>query len=252
MKYLLLLLVAGSVQAENLPIVRGGTVEDGGNSVFCRHEDMVGGDGPAIPPQKPGLGSYYALDYARAIVNGRKPEDFAMERDWTSHSQRIERILRDVSPSLQATFRAFVESTEQIGISGNPRKLKRVWVKARQFQIVENNVGYAPRSCMAVLQDSEDLHLGGAIVSFRGYMRTVTRRKTGDYVEYRYMPNELKLLTENSPLQYSMLLVHEWLWDHTRKLDVNQRVNEFLHTKAVDSMSNAEVRRELRRLGLRL
>jgi hypothetical protein len=249
-----------NVWAQNggLNISFGGTVENGGNSVFCAKHDM-GEDGVGIQP--PGLpvnsyGSYYVLDYARAIKKGWKPSDFAKVASWIEAHERVERILRDVSPRLQSTFEDFVDSTKQLEfpLEGAPKSFRRKWVEidSSSYEIVDVKRGYAPPSCIiTVIQESIDPNLKGSILTFRGYLRTVTRKQMGNTVEYSYLRGMLKHWEQESPLQYSMLLIHEWLWDHTKKLEVNQSVNAFLHSKEVERMSSREIRTRLRRLGLK-
>ena len=250
----LLLATTSFAQAEEYRVFRGGTVEDGGNAVFCSSEaGLDDNDLPGINPPSV-LGKYYALDYARSIRRGRRPEEFRRSADWAEARDRLARILRDLSPRLDASFREFSESVEQLRLPGNraAAHLRRRWVKERSFQIVQYVENYASERCLARIDEMPGVDIKGAIISVRGYLRTVTRRQRGKRVKYVYNAPLLDRLEENSALQYSMLLTHEWLWDHTRSLVVNQRVNEFLHLKETETLAPEEILRRLKLLGLRL
>ncbi|MGZ3652452.1 MAG: hypothetical protein ACXVB9_12310 [Bdellovibrionota bacterium] len=255
MKFLIpLFLFPILAQSEGLTIIRGGTVENGGNTAYCFRTDM--GD---APPQGPGINpppgvfgqDYYVLDYAHAMQSGYSKRDFANIRDWTDSRQRMENILREVSPRLLSTYQAFADSTDQLLPGGISRSLHRSWVETHTYQVIEDRPGFAPPSCLGVLQYSIAPEVQNAILTFRGYLRTVTRKQRGHKVEYVYNGSMLKYLETRSPLQYSILLTHEWLWDHTKKLDVNQRANIFLHSEAVETMTGRQIRAHLRELGLK-
>jgi hypothetical protein len=53
-----------------------------------------------------------------------------------------------------------------------------------------------------------------------------------------------------SPLQYSFLIFHEWLWDHTHSPYANRWINRLFHDERIESMTPAEVRAYLAGYGV--
>ncbi len=87
-------------------------------------------------------------------------------------------------------------------------------------------------------------------VHVMGYERVIRRAREDFGITYRYYPRAIAKLRETSELQYSFILTHEWLWDLTRDIEVNRAVNRFLHSREIERMRPAQIRRQLRRLGL--
>ena len=76
-----------------------------------------------------------------------------------------------------------------------------------------------------------------------------TGRPPGDLV-YRFVPAVLDELESKAPMQLSFLLVHEWLWDVSKNVDRNRRINRFLHSEALEHLSAEAVQAQLAGLGL--
>ena len=241
-----------SSPASELKEELGGTVENGGNSAYCDPWQLFGrGQHVYLPPNNgPAV---YMLDYAHAIAEGAELADFDwMPRGgWPAERDRLERTLDGASPVLAEGFREFAVSTEQIHPSAAVPEARRRWIPYSEPDIVELIPGYAPPSCQALLYETQNLHLGGAAIGFHGYNRAVTRRERNGSIRYVFQPELLSYMESTAPLQYSMLLTHEWLWDFTRSGRVNFAANVFLHSRELRHLRPEEVAAKLRALGLK-
>ncbi len=81
-------------------------------------------------------------------------------------------------------------------------------------------------------------------------MQTVIRTERLDATIYEFDPKILSEFIEFAPLQYSFLLVHEWLWDLTQDVQIIRDINRFLHSEAAQKMSENQFRLSVLRLGL--
>ena len=222
-----------------ISLAEGGTVENGGNVIFCREAASFD---VQLPPIRPEPGKFYVLDYVHALGTGYSPDSFVAIANWEQSRQRLHRLLKGVSLKLANSFEDFAESTNQI--EGNWGRMQswpeeREWVLTRGGHIRREhaNLWRVPKNCI----------FNG---KFLEYHRAVTRTSHRQKVIYRYSRKLLESINDNSPLQFSILMAHEWLWDHTRDLKVNRRVSVFLHSKEIDRMTDKEIWARLKRYGL--
>ncbi len=233
-----------SAQANGFSISRGGTVENGGNSIMCCPTGK-------LLPGEGCMAEIDALDYVRALATGYRPDDFAEIRSWEAGQARLAQILRGVSSGLYRSFQEFALSTRQIGFSEGARSLRRIWKPTQEhlyFTAFKFPGWTIPDRCSFATQKKfNDIEVNFHYIAL---MRTVTRRQNGRQVEYLYDPLNLANLGGKNFLQYSILMTHEWLWDHTNNLDVNQATSVFLHSRELERMTNREIRIRLHELGL--
>ncbi|MES3037838.1 MAG: hypothetical protein V4736_08025, partial [Bdellovibrionota bacterium] len=64
------------------------------------------------------------------------------------------------------------------------------------------------------------------------------------------VPELLKKLENQGPLQMSFLIVHEWLWKFTSNPDSNRRLNYLLHSSVLEKWSTTEWENTLNLLGI--
>lgn len=228
----------------------GGVVENGGDTIYCRE------NGPSVPvdqlpKQPPPNWKLYSRDYIDTLSAGASADDFVMPIDWSQSQARLARIVGELSPKLAKSFGDFSAALDYMPkASSEPIQLgSRVWEAVqvdpfnRHYRLIWERKNI-PANCAYLIR------MGGMLFSFAAYERTVLRKRYPKLTVYSYLADSFSLLAENSALQHSMLLVHEWLWDHTRSARVNRRVNAFLHSREIDLMDAEQIRRKLKKLGL--
>jgi hypothetical protein len=235
----------------------GGTVENGGDTILCWGFESSKPIAPPpdiiLNPNRPHGSDRFSLDYVKARKSGMGKDQFSDPLSWKESRERIEKILLTATPRLLETFQHFLLSTNEIDLSLNLSVLgqnpTRRWSPSNtELTFRESKKNIFPECGFRYT-------VGGATVHFLVFQRSIIRVaknwEQGQSLHYFYNQNALNGLLENSPLQYSFLMVHEWLWDHTRSSDVNHRVNVFLHSREIDRMSPGQIRARLRRLGLK-
>jgi len=228
---LLFMLFAGQAFAA------GGVVNNGGDSVKCAASSM----GPA---------GMYTLDYALAIGRGAATDDFVMIANWSHSRQRLLRLLARVDQGLARSFHDFSQSLEQreqpiARKSDFYSDWNRQWIVHRGRPLEVDDIGDISRLPMAC----KYLYRSSTVAKFKIY-RLIQREAdlAARRLIYRYDQTRLRGL--RLPLQHSFLMVHEWLWDWTQDIEVNRRVNAFLHSTEIDYMTPRQIARRLKALGL--
>jgi hypothetical protein len=235
----------------------GGTVENGGDTIFCRSFDEPNPPPPpdiiVNPPTDPieyGANPY-TFDYIAALVQGHQRDSFIEPKSWSESADRLIKILEKFSPKLAKSFHEFRLSTDQIEFSNGSlayERSKRSWIPwESKVYLSEGIHEKLPRNCLI------QKNVSGIIISMFIYQRTILRSKKrfSGKIQYNYYQPTLKKLAESSAQQYSFMMVHEWLWDHTKEIDVNRRVTAFLHKKELEKMSPSEIRAMLKSMGLK-
>lgn len=84
----------------------------------------------------------------------------------------------------------------------------------------------------------------------RNLRQLVVRQKKADVIIYNFDSKLLDELRKTSPLQESMLYVHEWLWDHLVDTQLLREANLFFHSEYFASMNPEQIKRALKRFGI--
>jgi len=93
--------------------------------------------------------------------------------------------------------------------------------------LLENHLakGRFPQHCLK-------LGKGDRREALKNVVKTVIRRtRNNAKITFIYDTPELLKLQQNSLLEYSLLMTHEFLWDFTKDANINRRFNRFLHAK---------------------
>jgi Leucine-rich repeat (LRR) protein len=178
------------------------TIGNGGDTVECAAAD-------AGPPA--GL---YSLDYliltATDGTSGLVPVD-----SWEASRDRIVSLLRAKHPDLAYSFERYLQQL----FNETDYLAMRRWIPS-DFPLVdisdERLVQILPANC----REAGGGHL----------WQTVVRRQRNAQISFYYRPDIMSRLLETSAIQYSMLLVHEWLWELTDDAEVSRQANYFLHS----------------------
>jgi hypothetical protein len=195
-----------------------GSGRKGGDSVYCR------------PTPASGFAGYYSLDYALALNWGT---DIVDVRSWQESSARILKVLGRLSPYLQESFKSFL-AFQQGGLL-SPRS----WEQATHGLVDiedEQLLRRVPPNCVDRTSGRPQL------------IQAIIRIDRPSQIQYLYDPKILGELGKN-PLQYSFLMVHEWLWDHVDDVEALRKVNYILHSRQGETMEPDEFYRFLKQAG---
>ncbi|MGE0634062.1 MAG: hypothetical protein AB7O96_16730, partial [Pseudobdellovibrionaceae bacterium] len=226
MKFLLLLLSLYSFQVR----ADGFRVGSGGDAILCQ------------PSPDNFLNGTYSLDYILTLQKADQDEELVAVGSWEESSDRLYRLFLNKIPSLASYFNDFRRSV----FNTSDYSLGRIW-EASPFGLVDIQDEYiesrVPANCLtegkvkvvqAVIRQSKN---------FSG---------TKEAIIYKYVPQVTDDLNRNHALQLSYLIVHEWLWDLSSNVDRNRRINQFFHSKKIETMTPAEIEAQLKAMGLRL
>ena len=184
----------------------------------------------------------YALDYVVEAVD---------REDHVAPVQSIEQSLERIANLIHIHRRAFPELISMFEsfradiFNRTDESRYNFWVPAR--------------GALSLSDDQDLLHAlpydcirnGGPMLR-QAFWRVAGTRYTGQGTEttvYHYDPEILGRLRAR-PVQLSFLLVHEWLWNVSSNVQLNRRINFFLHSKEFATMTDAAVRKTLEDMGL--
>jgi len=189
----------------------------------------------------------YMLDYLltrRDDFNEDVDEKFKfLSREVTGLTIALEiaKKLEAVSPSAAKDFRSFLsyienENWDRGNLEG--ADLFRVWVSAPRLMDYkdEDFITDIPSNCY---NDNGQ----------RNISQIVLREDVNSTIIYHY---NRALMTElkTDPLQFSYLLVHEWLRDYTVHATIIQNVNRYLHSETFFNAQSYESAAIIKRMGL--
>ena len=98
----------------------------------------------------------------------------------------------------------------------------RIWLEAGSGTVTitdQKIINRLPKNC------SKADGAGGIDV-----IQTVIRQRRPNITVYQYDSGILGQLRKNAPLQYSFLMLHEWLWDLTSDVQVLREADRFRHS----------------------
>lgn len=204
-------------------------VRNGGDSVRC------------IAAAQSPFSGLYSLDYLLTYRSGNDNADVGQFANWTVSKNRIARILERNSPDLSYSFQEFLSDID----NEVDYTRRRIWQEAA-FGLIdlkdEALIRKLPANCRS--GQSQD---GSVQV-----LQSVTRIKRPDLTIYEFDPEILDELKSIQPLQYSFLMIHEWLWDLTSNVKKIRDMNRFLHSIQADALSPQDFRLAVLRLGIEL
>lgn len=206
----------------------GWYIGNGGDAIYCH------------PSPINALNGYYSIDYLLTLASTSGPDGITPATSWEESAQRLQRVLDAKVPGLADSFRDFKRLVYNTSFTE-----KRVW-EAAPFGLTDLNderiTARLPENCKT---DGAYKIVQAVIRQFEGFSGT----NRGHYI-YKYVPELLHELDQKAPVQMSFLMVHEWLWDVSANVDRNRRINRFLHSQAIESMTPEEVTATLTGMGL--
>lgn len=223
MKYLALTAVFwGAFVLTPCDAISGDKAGNGGDVATCK------------PSAANSFAGNYMADYLLTYRLSNRNKDVVQVTSWEESRDRVLKLLRDRAPRIAESFEAFSSLIEN---ESNPLA-PRVWEPAAfgliylDDQALRNNV---PRNCYS-------LHADGRVGLTQAVIRTVVNGR----IRYLYDYPIVARLKKERPLQYSFLMIHEWLWDLTQDVQGIRRLNRFLHSTGLEAMSSTEFREYLK------
>ena len=222
--------IIASLMTWGLPALSAPTeVGNGGDGIRCQSANH----GPAA--------GFYSLDYLATLSESSRLGDIATVAD------PLARIRQKLLPILQfgRIFDGYVDYSLPQLDSGITREGIYQWqpLSLQNFSINDESLlGQLPDNCVAV--DA----LGRRVANIS---QLVVRNWRQSYTLYYYDRNLVSEL-RSDPLQFSFLMVHEFLWQYVTNADAIRSVNRFLHSTQIDSMTPVQLEQALRAKGVNL
>ncbi len=202
----------------------GSLVGNGGDTIFCTPSALNDFDG------------YYTLDF---LLEYRTANPNLVEP--TSLSDTINR-LREIFgrryPEILPLFFDFMNHVrkDEVGTS-------RRWLESSSSLVDikdENIINQIPLNCSMIKNGERKPML----------YQTVIRKGFFDPIQYFFSAEILNLQEQKNPLQYSFFMVHEWLWDLTRNVEVIRKLNWLFHSRSLPELSRDDLKTQFAHLGL--
>jgi hypothetical protein len=192
----------------------GGEVENGGDSVFCN----VGGENNLV--------GYFSLDYLLTYRLRNNNAD-VVDRSWEASQARISGLLREKFPALGHSFDEFVS----LVFSTDTAK-ERLWNEA--------SFGLEDISDERILRKLPPNCLRRNSAGTPEVLQSVIRVSRPESTVFEYDYEILEELQRNAPLQFSFLMVHEWLWDFTSDVNIIRDVNRLIHSNQLEQFRTSD------------
>jgi len=210
----------------------GQEVGNGGDGVFCQASVDNSFSG------------FYSLDYLLTVPSANQNLDLAQIASIHQSLQRIRFRLEKVFPEFSESLNEFVSL-----IGNRDSEQRRVWEES-PFGLIdikdEKMIAQVPANC----RSGERIQIQQAIVRQTPIFSGDEKRK--ELIIYKFVPSLLRDLETTSPVQLSFLYIHEWLWELSHDVDLNRRINRFLHSTDFETMSREDIRDRLVSWGLRI
>lgn len=196
--------------------VKAGKESHAGDLVYCTRSSENDFEG------------YYSLDYVVGRIQLAKPYPIDEKIAGIGDLEKISQVLNTLLPpnsSLATQNEAVISSWKEfLETKSNQEDFskKRIWLPSTYGLTNIDGVSLktvVPPNC---LKDTENQkpHV----------IRAVNRENSKDSIIYSFSEKVLDVLKEERPLQYSFLMVHEWLWDYFEDARLLQITNWILHS----------------------
>lgn len=204
---------------------------NGGDTVFC------------VDSQKNAFKGYYSLDYFITYQKKTNNADIVPVNSWEESRSRILKHLKFHAPKLAESFETFLRGADLLEPSSQPGIIEsvRLWVEA-PFGLIdikdERLVRSVPANCL------------NQAASGSQFVQAIIRHRTKGLITYEYDYQVLEKLKAEAPLQFSYLIVHEWLWDVLKDVRAIRNVNRLLHSVTLENSSTSALQAILSGFGV--
>lgn len=219
--------------------VAGGTVPNGGDMATCR---------PGQLPNTQIVG-YYSYDYIAGLSQGYPETKYINEKTLEDYNGKLLSLLGRASGRLKDEYSKFLLSSAILWkeVSSEPLlNSRRVWIVS--MSPTRNSTVFIAEGLLEPQCQTSRFSDGFYLLN------RIVNRQVYPNGEIHFWANKFqfqKMVTQN-PLQGSIVLVHEWLWEHFSNATNSRQVNLFLHSKKAEEMDTTELRRRLTLLGLEI
>lgn len=208
----------------------GSTVGNGGDLVACRNSNLS-------------QVQYKSLDYLLTVA-ADPDEDLISVSSLEDSISNIQMLLDEKVPELAAGFRNYISL-----LWNNNSHLSRVWEKAPfgLISIRDEEIGSArsvPDSCKEIKNGESHIKIVQAIIRLKERFS-----QTAPKIYYAYVPEIIEKVKISDPIQISFLIFHEWLWDFSKNVERNRRINRLFHSASFHKLSSSEIKAQLESLG---
>ncbi|MEM7646290.1 MAG: hypothetical protein AAF203_05230 [Pseudomonadota bacterium] len=224
-------LALASPLAKNRPSRISSDIGNGGDLIQCHPL------GTLFPyPLNEG---WYLLDYAEK----RNVRESYLEKETLSeYLEHLGKLIGKADSSLFQSWESFLIEVPFISFESSrehTRNMGRRWVATRRNIIIQDeDVQFLPRNCYRFSG------LNKFIFHQLVVRKETTHPLSGEVsIKYSYDDRLLSYI-QDRPIQLSMLLLHEWLWDFypAEEARVLREANRILHSSEAVSMTGSEIR----------
>jgi len=199
-------------------------IGNGGDSAYCELSNLQPLDG------------YYSLDFLMTL-DGDGLSDAVPVQSWQESQNRIRQILAAKYPAMLESFDKFLKDAS----NRNDWTKSRIWLPAPHGLI-----DISDEQLRRTLPENCGRSSSADKVTL---IQTVVRGQRPEMITYEF---DSKVMSElkQKPLQYSFLMVHEWLWDHTNDPQTIRWVNQFLHSAYTENLPAQQFQHSLKSIGI--
>ncbi|MCC7405643.1 MAG: hypothetical protein IT288_14685 [Bdellovibrionales bacterium] len=210
-----------------LPLQAGTDVGSGGDLVKC------------VPYSGNDLFGLYSLDYLVFARESGAKQPLPV-KSWEESIFNIRRMFIDKLPELLPVFDEFTNN-----ILNEDQSRRQIW-EPTDYALVELDDEKLPISVKIPVNCRDN----GKVQLVQAVIRQNPGFTGSPLIVYKYMPKIFEKMASERPLQLSFLLVHEFLWSISDNVDRNRRINWFLHSQELPSLSRIEIIDRLLGMGL--
>lgn len=189
----------------------GGSLVEGGDTILCRASTENQFEG------------YYTLDYL--LKYKVEPTGPIKDSSFAAAVSRIGAIFKLHYPEILPLFYDFMNN-----VRNEKPGSHRLWIASDTGLVDikdENIVNEIPENCTYI-----DHGIRKPLL-----FQTVIRKSFFDPIQYLFNRQILEHQEKNNILQYSFFIVHEWLRDLTRDVEVIRKINWTLHSPLLEKMT---------------
>jgi hypothetical protein len=198
-------LVARVSSAQSLAPKGEGSVGNGGDVVECEFAEDNDFKG------------LYSLDYLVSRIGYEEQDALIPVLDGRKSLEGIQKYFEEKVPSWARPFREFRETL----LKKNSPELNRFWTEA-PYGLVdlkdEKLILKLPPNCLVPGTGEPRIY------------QAIRRKAMGKRIRYSFDPEIVTKLEKSAPLQFSFLMVHEFLWDKVGDVEFLRELNGFLHS----------------------
>ncbi len=225
-----------NTHTENTTVIKEGPQSTGPQAQNSGGVD-VGNGGDAIRCSTSPENSFsglYALDFF--LTESPSAPKVQAVKSWEESRDRIFSYLNKIHPQLAWSFYDFFSQIE----NHTNYESDRVWEASTNDLIYlkdQKIITKLPTNCGG--KDKTEVY------------QAVIRQKKATHTTYHYSQDLLSDLRQQS-LQFSFLMVHEWLWDLTEDVAAIRQLNRLLHSNQLETMSRESLMAIMGNLGMKV